>query len=674
MQTLSGANTFTGALTINSGTLRTVGGNAIADTVAVTLANTAGAILDLNNAAETIGSLTGGGAAGGNVTLGTARLTTGGDNTSTTYGGVISGTGGLTKLGTGTMTMTGNNSYTAATTLTTGTLMVNGTQAGSAVTMAAGTILSGTGSAGAITNNGGTIQPGLAAATGILTATSANLSVAGAPKLTIQVNGFTAPGTTYDRLTTIGALNLGGTSTLNLDLAGLATSGTATGIITYGSRTNTFTTVNLLNNAGGYSYSLQYLANSIDLILEHPAIIARETEDADHDGHLDRIKMVAESNLNGNFTGLNVTVAGYTVTGYTTGATANVFYVNLTELSGYDTGAQPLVQITANPNLRTAVTSVLIPVDGAGVAPTDKAQPVLVSAKWKDGGTVGMVDAGDIVALTFSEAVNTTGMVFGDLGLPVTGDTLGGTAATAIPDQNAATISFPLPATPQLNPNGAYLATSLGAGMPSGVFLAAATHVADPAGNAAWTGNAASATDLGGSTPNLKLVVNITMQIDANIRIEWTNGTNVIAARTWSNLAADVNTVYVSTGVVANGIDSANSLYFTNRSNLRVDVSAGVTAQGAVWTHDLISNHANDVYHVLAATTGGTPVPSTVDASGAVTQNDFTLDLPQPGTVAVGSIMNKNVSQALDLEYITPLDVTVLGPNTTTVTLTAVAH
>ena len=75
-----------------------------------------GATFNLNNFAETIGSLTG----AGNVTLGTGTLTAGGDNTATTYSGVMSGTGGLTKAGTGIFTLAGNNTYTGATTINAG--------------------------------------------------------------------------------------------------------------------------------------------------------------------------------------------------------------------------------------------------------------------------------------------------------------------------------------------------------------------------------------------------------------------------------------------------------------------------------------------------------------------------------------------------------------------------
>ena len=49
-----------------------------------------------------------------------------------TYGGVISGTGSLTKSGTGTLTLTGDNTYTGGTTISAGTLQIgNGGTTGS---------------------------------------------------------------------------------------------------------------------------------------------------------------------------------------------------------------------------------------------------------------------------------------------------------------------------------------------------------------------------------------------------------------------------------------------------------------------------------------------------------------------------------------------------------------
>ncbi|MEI7956501.1 MAG: autotransporter-associated beta strand repeat-containing protein, partial [Verrucomicrobiota bacterium] len=126
--TLSGANTFTGTTTISAGTLALSGGAAIADTSGVSMANTAGVTL-LLNASETIGSLAGGGVTGGNVTLQSYTLTVGGDNTSQSYSGAISGAGGLTKSGTGTQTLAGINLFTGTTTVSGGTLALSGGQA-----------------------------------------------------------------------------------------------------------------------------------------------------------------------------------------------------------------------------------------------------------------------------------------------------------------------------------------------------------------------------------------------------------------------------------------------------------------------------------------------------------------------------------------------------------------
>src|SRR4029079_5392935 len=73
---------------------------------------------DLNNFNQTIASVSG----AGSITLGSATLTTGGDNTNTNYSVGISGTGGLTKTGTGTFTLSGSTTYSGATNLNVGIL------------------------------------------------------------------------------------------------------------------------------------------------------------------------------------------------------------------------------------------------------------------------------------------------------------------------------------------------------------------------------------------------------------------------------------------------------------------------------------------------------------------------------------------------------------------------
>ncbi|MBP6863632.1 MAG: autotransporter-associated beta strand repeat-containing protein [Candidatus Didemnitutus sp.] len=124
--TLSGNNTYTGATTIAAGTLTLAEAGRLSTSTSVTIAS--GATLSVANADHTLASLAG----AGNVDLGSRVLTTGGNDASTTFSGVASGTGGLTKTGTGTLTLAGDNTYTGATTISAGTLALgNGGNAGS---------------------------------------------------------------------------------------------------------------------------------------------------------------------------------------------------------------------------------------------------------------------------------------------------------------------------------------------------------------------------------------------------------------------------------------------------------------------------------------------------------------------------------------------------------------
>lgn len=152
--TLTGANTYTGATNINSGTVNANNASALGNNSAVTV-NT-GATLNLGNSL-TSGSLAG----GGNVNLNANTLTTGNNNSDTTFSGVISGTGGLIKDGAGVLTLSGANTYSGATTVNAGTVKINGNTGSSIATINNGATVAGNGTLGGlIVESGAVAAPG----------------------------------------------------------------------------------------------------------------------------------------------------------------------------------------------------------------------------------------------------------------------------------------------------------------------------------------------------------------------------------------------------------------------------------------------------------------------------------------------------------------------------------
>ncbi len=102
--TINNTNTFSGTTTINSGTVRLGVGTALESSTIQINTNDG---LDIAGLHSTIGALAG----SGNLSIGSRVLTTGGNDNSTTYSGVLSGTNQLIKVGTGALTMSGNNSF-----------------------------------------------------------------------------------------------------------------------------------------------------------------------------------------------------------------------------------------------------------------------------------------------------------------------------------------------------------------------------------------------------------------------------------------------------------------------------------------------------------------------------------------------------------------------------------
>ena len=119
---LAGTNTYTGETIVGGGTLQLGSTTALDSATDLVLTDVADAIFELNGFDATVASLSGGGSIGGTIALGSNSLTVGGDSTSTTYAGSITGNGSFVKDGTGTLTLTGSSSYTGSTTVNTGIL------------------------------------------------------------------------------------------------------------------------------------------------------------------------------------------------------------------------------------------------------------------------------------------------------------------------------------------------------------------------------------------------------------------------------------------------------------------------------------------------------------------------------------------------------------------------
>ena len=489
------------------------------------------------------------------------------------------------------MTLAGTDAATGATTVAAGTLLVTGsTVAGSAVTVASGATLGGSGTvAGPITvGASATLAPGPGSTT-IATLATGALTMNAAATFSVDLDG-TSP--TADRAASTGAVVRAGTLTVASNSN--AAVGKVYTILTSTSASGTFSGLadGAVTAQAGRLYRIAYTATAVTLTDCAPVVTARATIDGDGDGHLDRIRLTFDQALNDDFSAFTVTVAGYTVTSCTTGSTANDASIDvlLTPLASGDTGATPAVRITANTSLKNALGTGLIQVEGSATASTDTAAPVLLAAAWTDGGTGG-VSALDTVTLTFSETVTCASMTAADLGLPVTGDTLD---TTTIANQGGTTITMTLAGTPQLTPGGAYSSAATGAGKPSGVYLASASHIQDAVALAPAVGSAVVAVDLGPGT--------------TTVAIAWASG---VDPRSWA-----LGTLTV--GSTANSLDSGVDMAVRNAGNCTVDLTIASTATGPTNWAPAASAGAN-VYLMKAATSAAANVGRTSPASYPLT-------------------------------------------------------
>ena len=169
---------------------------------------------NLGGFSETINGLAGSGSVEGDS--GTPTLTVGDGDASASFSGVLGNTSGslsLTKIGSGVQTLGGANTYSGPTSVSAGTLLVDGDQSGAtgALTVVSGATLGGSGTLGGAVTVNGILSPGNSP--GVLTVPS--LSLGALSTSLFEINGTTR-GAEYDgvNISGVSGPNYGGTLSL----------------------------------------------------------------------------------------------------------------------------------------------------------------------------------------------------------------------------------------------------------------------------------------------------------------------------------------------------------------------------------------------------------------------------------------------------------------------------
>lgn len=302
----TGNNSYAGATAVNAGALRvdhanglgtTAAGTTVASGAALQLANNVtigaetlglsgsgvssdGALRNISgtnsfagavtlNAASRINSDSGSLTLSGNIGGATQNLTVGGAGDTTISGVIATTTGTLTKDGAGTLTLSGTSTYTGATLVSAGTLLVNGALSGSSSTsVSSGATLGGTGS---ITNSvsilsGATLSPGAS----IESLGLGSLDLDGS--LLIEWDTTATPN--IDFLDIAGTLNLGSNSSVTFTNLGAGSLDLNTPYVfaTYGAGglTGTFSTIS--NLPVGFTLDYNYGGLNQIAIVPEPSV------------------------------------------------------------------------------------------------------------------------------------------------------------------------------------------------------------------------------------------------------------------------------------------------------------------------------------------------------------------------------------------------------------------
>ncbi|HEU0233509.1 MAG TPA: autotransporter-associated beta strand repeat-containing protein [Gallionella sp.] len=557
--TLSGANLYTGLTTVSAGNLTLAGGAAIVDAGVVNL-GTSGASLTLS-AGETIGSLAG--VTGTNVNLGATTLTTGGNNSSTAYAGVIGGAGGiLTKTGAGTFTLSGANTYSGGTTVTGGTLTGTTTSLQGAITDNATLVFD---QAGAGT------YAGVIGGSGTVTKLSAgNVTFSGSSTYnggTTVAGGTLTLGHATNTLADTGAITVNGGT---LDIGG---NSDTVGVVTLSSGAITGTTGVLASNG---SFEMQ--SGSVSAILAGSGIALNKTTG----------NTVTLSGAN-QYTGLTTVSAGTLKLGAagdatntplgTTAAGTSVTSGAVLDLNGFTLGTAEALTLNG-----TGISS--------GGALTNSSA---TAAAYSGPVTLGSASS---IAAGSGKALSTSGTIDGAYALDVLGGgtvTLGGTVGSG-----TALASFSGAAGTALTVNGGLVRTSgaqtySGATIFGGATTLTAGSVSAPGAVTATAGTLTLATGAGDATltntgNDFSTVAatsgNNVSLVDANaLTIAGINATGLVDVRT------QTGDLTLNTAAIATTSTSANAVTL---------VAGAVSTPDTTGTGGNLKNAGN-----VAITTGG---------------------------------------------------------------------
>jgi fibronectin-binding autotransporter adhesin len=271
--TLSGSNTFTGAVNVDGGALVFSSASNLGNGTAInfnsgTLVYAGGNTADMSARTITLG------ASGGAIDTGANNVV---------FANAIGngGAGGLTKVGSGRLTLAAGGTYAGTTTVAAGELRVNGPLSSATVDVAANTLLSGTGTlAGAVTiSSAATLAPGNASVgsltLGSLTTSGGssliwefNTSPANDLVVVSSPNGLTINGGTFSFFSEGTSTPFGTVGTYNLMQYSGAVQGSGVGTLAVG------------NPAAGKNYTFGESGGFVTLTIAASGLLAQWNVDA----------------------------------------------------------------------------------------------------------------------------------------------------------------------------------------------------------------------------------------------------------------------------------------------------------------------------------------------------------------------------------------------------------